>query len=54
VAETVRDLFALYEAGKIRPQVDTRFRLDQLPEALETLQSRASTGKIVLRVGPSA
>jgi NADPH2:quinone reductase len=54
VADTVRDLFALYEAGKIRPQVDTRFRLDQLPEALETLQSRASTGKIVLRVGPSA
>lgn len=52
VADTVRDLFALYEAGKIRPHVDTRFRLEDLPQALEALRSRRSTGKIVLRVEP--
>jgi NADPH:quinone reductase len=54
VADTVRDLLALYEAGTIRPHVDTRFHLEELPAALEALQSRASTGKIVLRVGPAA
>jgi NADPH2:quinone reductase len=54
VAETVRDLLALYDAGKIRPHIDTRFRLEELPAALEALQSRASTGKIVLRVEPAA
>lgn len=51
---TVRDLFALHAAGKIKPLVDTHWRLDQLPAALEALQSRRSTGKIVLRVGDAA
>ena len=54
VDATVRDLLALYAAKKIRPRVDTRFRLEDLPEALAALQSRASTGKIVLRVGERA
>lgn len=54
VAAAVADLLALHAAGKIRPHVDTRFALPQLPEALEVLQSRRSTGKIVLRVGDSA
>jgi len=54
VEATVADLLALHAAGKIRPQVDTRFTLAQLPEALETLQSRKSTGKIVLRAGDGA
>ena len=54
VEATIADLLALYAAGKIRPHVDTRFTLAQLPEALEALQSRRSTGKIVLRAGVSA
>jgi NADPH:quinone reductase len=54
VDETVHDLFALYAAGKIRPHVDARFRLEDLPQAMAALQSRASTGKIVLRVGATA
>jgi NADPH2:quinone reductase len=54
VAATVADLLALHAAGKIRPRVDTRFALAELPEALEALQARQSTGKIVLRVGETA
>jgi NADPH2:quinone reductase len=54
VSEAVADLFALHAAGKIRPRVDTRFALAELPQALEALQSRRSTGKIVLRVGDAA
>jgi NADPH2:quinone reductase len=54
VAETVADLLALHAAGKIHPRVDTRFALAELPEALEALQARQSTGKIVLRVGETA
>lgn len=54
VEATVNDLLALHAAGKIRPHVDTRFTLAQLPEALEALQTRRSTGKIVLRAGEKA
>ncbi len=41
----------LYQAGKIQPRVNTRFALEQLPQALAFLQSRQSIGKIVLPVG---
>jgi NADPH:quinone reductase len=54
VEATVADLLALHAAGSIRPRVDTRFTLAQLPAALEALQSRKSTGKIVLRAGEDA
>lgn len=54
VEATVADLLALHAVGKIRPCVDTRFTLAQLPEALASLQSRRSTGKIVLRAGEAA
>lgn len=54
VEATIADLLALHGAGKIRPRVDTRFTLAQLPEALAALQSRRSTGKIVLRAGDNA
>ncbi|MCW5772873.1 MAG: NADPH:quinone oxidoreductase family protein [Rhodospirillaceae bacterium] len=54
IEATVRDLFALHAAGKIRPLVDTRWRLDELPAALAALQSRQSAGKIVLRAGDAA
>lgn len=54
VGATVADLLALYGAGRIRPRVDARFTLAQLPEALAALQSRRSTGKIVLRTGGAA
>lgn len=50
----VRDIFALHAAGKVRPRVDARFTLEQLPAALAALQTRQSTGKIVLRVRAGA
>jgi NADPH2:quinone reductase len=48
VGETFRALFALYEAGKIRPVVFARHPLGELPAALATLGSRKSYGKIVV------
>ena len=54
VEATVGDLLALHAAGKIRPRVDSRFTLAELPDALAALESRRSTGKIVLRAGDAA
>lgn len=54
IAAALSDVFALHAAGKVRPRVDTRFSLEELPQALAALQSRQSTGKIVLRVGRGA
>jgi NADPH2:quinone reductase len=51
VEAALREIFALHAAGKVRPSVDTRFALAELPQALAALQSRQSVGKIVLRVG---
>jgi NADPH2:quinone reductase len=51
VEAALADVFALHAAGKVRPRVDTRFALEQLPAALEALQSRRSVGKLVLRAG---
>ncbi len=47
----VTELLGLYARGKIRPLVDTRFRLEYLPAALAALQSRQIAGKLVLHAG---
>ena len=49
-AEYVAELFQFYKDGKIRPRVTASFPLEQAAEALEMLQSRKATGKIVLTV----
>jgi NADPH2:quinone reductase len=54
IEAALADIFALHAAGHIRPRVDARFALADLPAALAALQSRATTGKIVLRVGEEA
>ncbi|WP_160116011.1 NADPH:quinone oxidoreductase family protein [Candidatus Halocynthiibacter alkanivorans] len=41
---------ALLEQGKIKPVVDTRFELSDLPQALKALGRRETVGKLVLRV----
>lgn len=41
----------LTEAGAVAPIVGARLPLDRAPEALELLDSRAATGKVVLEVG---
>ncbi len=38
--------------GVIRPHVGARFTLAQAPEAIAALQSRATTGKVILMVAP--
>lgn len=49
-AEYVAELFQFYKDGKIRPRVTASFPLEQASDALNMLQSRKATGKIVLTV----
>ncbi len=44
-------LFAWFEAGKLKPHVSHRLDLARAAEALELLGSRKSTGKVVLTAG---
>ncbi|KMW58134.1 Quinone oxidoreductase [Candidatus Rhodobacter oscarellae] len=46
----MRELIALYEAGKIRPRVSEWFALEQATEALMRIETRAAQGKIALLV----
>ncbi|WP_153502984.1 NADPH:quinone oxidoreductase family protein [Cumulibacter manganitolerans] len=43
-------LTELYAAGKIRPYISQVYPMEQLPEALEALGARRTTGKAVLRI----
>jgi NADPH2:quinone reductase len=52
VAETHDALIKLYEEGKIDPLIFKTVPFEELPEALELLQSRKTYGKLVMR--PSA
>jgi len=49
-AEYVAELFRFYEEGKIRPRVTATYPLERAAEALELLESRKATGKVVLTV----
>jgi NADPH2:quinone reductase len=46
----VRDLFALFAAGKIRPRISERYALRDGAKALRALADRKATGKLVLIV----
>ncbi|HET7572388.1 MAG TPA: zinc-binding dehydrogenase [Gaiellaceae bacterium] len=48
VAECLRELLALWERGALRPHVGKAFPLDEVEQAHALLESRASTGKVVL------
>ncbi|KLN60051.1 hypothetical protein WH96_14590 [Kiloniella spongiae] len=43
-------MFVMLEKGLLNPVVDTRFSLAQLPDAMQALQNRETTGKVVLTV----
>lgn len=43
-------LLALYEQGRLKPHVSTTFPLDQVPQAMQALLSRKTTGKVVIKV----
>jgi NADPH2:quinone reductase len=48
--EQMDELFALYEAGKIRPQISDHLPLTNAAEALRRIENREAKGKIVLTV----
>jgi NADPH2:quinone reductase len=48
--EVMRRIFALYGEGKIRPVTSHRFPLSEYREAMETVLSRRSMGKVVLEM----
>lgn len=49
--ENVRELFAFYEAGKIKPFVSERFPLEKAADAIRHLTSRKAMGKVVVTMG---
>lgn len=46
--QAMRALFALWEDGKLRPEIGAQFRLEEAARALELLRSRGTVGKVVL------
>jgi NADPH2:quinone reductase len=51
VRETQEVLNELFAAGKIRPMVGHRYRMEELPQALEAFEHRTICGKAVLVIG---
>ena len=51
--ENVRELFAMFEQGKINPLVSQVFELEQYVEAFATLSGRRAQGKVILRIRPT-
>jgi NADPH2:quinone reductase len=47
-AANVRELFALYTAGKVKPRVSARFPLERGAEAIRALGERQALGKVVV------
>ncbi len=49
-AEYVAELFKFYEEGKIQPRITASFPLEDAAKALQLLENRKATGKVVLTV----
>jgi NADPH:quinone reductase-like Zn-dependent oxidoreductase len=47
--EAMNALFAMYEAGKIKPQIEHTFPFSQVKEAFASLEQRRNSGKVLLR-----
>jgi NADPH2:quinone reductase len=52
VADAQRELFALYQQGRIDPHIGRRLPLDRFAEGLRTLRDGGVQGKIILEVRP--
>lgn len=50
VAKTQELLYRMYEDGKIKPVIHRAYSLEQLPSALEAIESRTCLGKPVLTI----
>ena len=48
VERSARDALRLWESGAVRPIVGAEFPLDEAAEAHRLIESRQSTGKVVL------
>jgi len=51
---TQAELFALFEAGEIKPAVSREYALEDAPRALRDLANRETMGKVVLRMSQQA
>jgi NADPH:quinone reductase-like Zn-dependent oxidoreductase len=47
-------LSGLLETGAIRPVIDRRYRLEEVPDALRDLQSGRPSGKLIITIGDGA
>lgn len=47
-AENMKELFALYAQGKVKPRISARFPLERAAEALALLEDRKVLGKVVV------
>lgn len=48
--ENIKELFAMYEAGKIKPHVSNTYPLDKGPDAITELMERKAKGKVVVTI----
>jgi NADPH2:quinone reductase len=48
IADVAAKLDALIEAGHVRPLVGARFKLEDATQALQLIEARGATGKVVL------
>ena len=44
------ELFALHAEGKIKPEITKSYSLDEAVEAIESLEKRTATGKVVIEI----
>lgn len=51
IDDTARELFRLYEEGRIKPHISATYPLSQAAEALSAVTSGKTTGKVVLLPG---
>ncbi len=50
-ADSLKELFAWYADGKLRPHISQRFPLERTAEALALMAARGAKGKIVIEIG---
>lgn len=50
IKEMMNKMFVMLEKDLLKPLVDRRFNLAQLPDAMRALQNRDTTGKVVLTI----
>lgn len=50
IADSLRQLFAWYEDGKLHPHVSHVLPLEQAADGIELLRARKSTGKVVIEI----